>query len=447
MTRELRPKRSGTIFKYAAAKPGEEHGHYVVRCSAPDGTRPLFHLDPSPQSPEHEAAALATAQQISAELWSKRLGAAPTNSRARSRAAGADDDAEKWIQTWLADRKRRGLVGHVDSDVRTYIRPFFGPKPVRDWTPDDLRGFCRWLDGKVQAGEMAWKTATNVWGTATRMCKDACRSKLDELRVRDDNPAAGVAGPDRGAKKAKQYLYPSEFLKFATCEDVPLSWRRTVAVAIYLYPRAAELRGLSLSDDVDLEHGVVHIHRSLDGDDNSKPTKTKTPRRFAIEPNVLPLLRMLASGAGIEMPAHEKNLSDILRKMLKKAGVARAELHETTATRKAITFHDLRSTGITWLAIRGDDPLKIMQRAGHSDFKTTQGYIREAEAVREGFGEVFPPLPACLLDTPQSGFPGDPGNPPEGRDSNLSRNLSQASQLSETTVRRRGLEPPWELPR
>lgn len=45
------------------------------------------------------------------------------------------------------------------------------------------------------------------------------------------------------------------------------------------------------------------------------------------------------------------------------------------------------------MAIRGDDPLKIKQRAGHATFSTTEGYIREAEAVRDGFGEVFPPLP------------------------------------------------------
>jgi effector-binding domain-containing protein len=32
--------------------------------------------------------------------------------------------------------------------------------------------------------------------------------------------------PDRGASKEKQYLYPSESLKFVSCEDVPLRWRR-----------------------------------------------------------------------------------------------------------------------------------------------------------------------------------------------------------------------------
>ena len=72
------------------------------------------------------------------------------------------------------------------------------------------------------------------------------------------------------------------------------------------------------------------------------------------------------------------------------AAGSREELHSGDSTQKAMTFHDLRATGLTWMAVRGDDPLKIMQRAGHADFKTTQGYVREAEAVREGFGEPFP---------------------------------------------------------
>jgi len=45
----------------------------------------------------------------------------------------------------------------------------------------------------------------------------------------------------------------------------------------------------------------------------------------------------------------------------------------------------------------GNDPaivsrLILMQQAGHTRFETTPSYIREAENLREGFGEVFPPL-------------------------------------------------------
>jgi hypothetical protein len=79
------------------------------------------------------------------------------------------------------------------------------------------------------------------------------------------------------------------------------------------------------------------------------------------------------------------------------AGITRADLFATDATRRAITFYDLRATGITWIAIRGDDPLKIMQRAGHERFDTTRQYIREAENLAAGFGRVFPPPPADLL--------------------------------------------------
>ena len=87
------------------------------------------------------------------------------------------------------------------------------------------------------------------------------------------------------------------------------------------------------------------------------------------------------------------------------AGAKRTELFTTDKTRKAITFHDLRATGLTWMAIRGDEPLRIMQRAGHENFQTTQLYVREAEAIRDGFGEVFPPLTPLLQ--PQTGSPAD----------------------------------------
>lgn len=87
--------------------------------------------------------------------------------------------------------------------------------------------------------------------------------------------------------------------------------------------------------------------------------------------------------------------------MLKRAGLERADIHTADETRKPLSWHDLRATGLTWMAVRGDEPLKIMQRAGHTDFATTQLYVREAEAVRDGFGDVFPELPDELLPTPE----------------------------------------------
>lgn len=71
-----------------------------------------------------------------------------------------------------------------------------------------------------------------------------------------------------------------------------------------------------------------------------------------------------------------------MRRYLKWTGVKRAELFANDLTRKHVTFHDLRGTGITWLAIAGHEPLRIKTWAGHRHFSTTEGYIREAENLR-----------------------------------------------------------------
>jgi hypothetical protein len=52
------------------------------------------------------------------------------------------------------------------------------------------------------------------------------------------------------------------------------------------------------------------------------------------------------------------------------------------------------------MAMRGDDPLKIKHRTVHKSFTTTEGYIREAKQVTDGFGAVFPELPVALWRAP-----------------------------------------------
>jgi hypothetical protein len=97
-------------------------------------------------------------------------------------------------------------------------------------------------------------------------------------------------------------------------------------------------------------------------------------------------------------------MARVFRKWLRRAGVTRYELHHTTPTSRPIRWHDCRATGITWLAIRRDPPLDIKERAGHQNFETTEKYIRLADILRAGFGEVFPRLPPELIES-GSDFP------------------------------------------
>ena len=147
------------------------------------------------------------------------------------------------------------------------------------------------------------------------------------------------------------------------------------------------------------------------------------------------------------MPDHEDR-AILLLQHLQTAQVTRAELFESDAHRKHVTFHDLRATGITWSAARGDDPLRIKQRAGHKAFSTTEVYIREAENLREGFGEPFPTLPAELTamsasisafgvarPTAQSNFPGSGWSNGGSNQAKLLKSRRFTSTRAEMTLR------------
>ncbi len=214
----------------AKGSPVWRHEALWVRVTLKDGSRPFIALDPTIPR-EDEARARACAAEVSDAA--RRSGAVSAKTALMA----------TWFSDWIGARRSRGhtSVREDDSHYRVHIKVVIGDKPIRDWTADDLRALSRNLDAKVASGAMSSKTATNVWGTATKMCSDSVRSKIDALRVRRDDPSTSVEGPTRGPSKAKQYLYPSAFQRFVACEDVPLLWRQLVALMVYPVPPAGRV--------------------------------------------------------------------------------------------------------------------------------------------------------------------------------------------------------------
>jgi integrase len=369
---------------------------YSVRVRFKDGRRRWVSL---PADLTHTQA-VARAHEIAHEARGS------TTPLALTRLAAADGETvERWAERWFRAREERGLESYRDdrSRFRTHLRDIIGKERMATVSSAKLEDVRDALDKKVRGDDISWKTAQHVWAVVRGMFRDARASKQRDLRVRDDNPCLGIAPPDRGSPKAKQYLFPSEFDTFARCGEIPIFTRRVVALTTYLFLRASELEALGW-DDIDFEHGTVHVHRSLKRYTRvDKSTKTGGTRRFAIEPAIMPLLKVMAAETGgrgrvlADVRIDKYGLSRVLRASLALAGVEREELYGNDATRKWITFHDLRATGITWMAVRGDDPLKIKQRAGHAHLSTTEKYIRVAEELRPGFGDVFPPLPKAIV--------------------------------------------------
>jgi integrase len=405
------PPRTGSLESFERA---DGRKYYRARVRLGDGTRARVDVPEKYSTPaggksgkeraELYAMAVQEREDETGELLAKKREEEAKKLRQSDPRHG--ETLKLWSERWCKARRARGLRS-VDTDghrLTAHVLPRLGARPMRDITRVEIEEFVSALDERVRATDkpISWKTAAHVWGLVTRMFADASGAKQRDLRVRDDNPALGVHGPDRGARKAKVYLWPSEFLDLVSCADVPLEWRRAFAVTTYLYARAGEVNALTW-DDVDLDRRVVHIHSAVDRDTGkTHSTKTSVARRVPIEPMLLPVLQAMhqeVKGRGriLAIDATDRKLSRQLQRCLTLAKVKRRELYITDATRRAMTFHDLRATGIIWCAVRGDDPLKIKQRAGHSTFSTTEVYIREAENLREGFGDVFPTLPASLL--------------------------------------------------
>ena len=396
---------TGSIEWVGDPKHPKPADHWRCRITV-DGKRTWYKL-PTTILRTHRAKAQRAALDLAAAARAGRI-EVPLRPAPKTTSPPGGESLAGWSNRWFASRLARGLKGGRPDQGRwkTWVEPRLGATPVATVTRADIEAWVEWIDGRVQAKKLSWKTAQNTWGLLSRAMTEASGGKVKALRCRDDNPCRDVEPPERGSKKSKPYLYPDELLRLVSCEAIDLAARRAYAVTVYLYPRAGEVEALYW-EDLDLEHGSVLIHRAVDPDTGEiRETKGKATRRFEVERELRPLLEaMRAEAPGAVMlfdpwPLHHYR-AEQLRVNLRLAGVKRAELFAGDATRKQLTFHDLRATGTTWAAIRGDEPLRIMHRAGHKDLTTTMGYVREAENLRAGFGTVFPPLPSSLLRAPR----------------------------------------------
>jgi len=323
--------------------------------------------------------------------------------------SGEGETVCMYAMRWLVARTGRiASVADNKAHLNEHIIPVIGPYIMTAVTSREIEDVVAALDGKVVAGAFSSKTAKNIWGTCSKLFDDATHAKPSKgLRCLEKDPTEGVRGPDdNDADKVLQFLYPSEVSKFFACKDVPLEWKRNVAIAVYLCLRDGEQRALKWPA-VDLEHGVVTIAETYDrraGADR-EGTKSGAARVVPIRAELIPLLEAMkeeSGGKGIvcKLPSL-RDMARGLRRWLMKAGVDRTQLHNGTSVSKQLRWHDTRATGLTWLAVEGRSATEIRDIAGHTQTSMTDRYMRAAGILRGGrFGDVFPTLPATISAPP-----------------------------------------------
>ncbi len=268
---------------------------------------------------------------------------------------------------------------------KSWIEPAIGDKAMNAVTPADIEAIVEKLDEAFGAwraaaggrgeGRLSPSTAANVWGDLAHAFDEAVSAKDKSLRVLCANPCANVRGPDTGDDREGPILYSDEILALLRGKaaepdgkDVPLYRRRTYAVAIYTAGRRSELSAID-APDVDKAHGTISISKQVarrkakaadagrrGRKSPTKQTKTGRARTVDIEPHLYPLIEVLIAevkgGRLLRVPPIE-DCAELLRQDLWTVGVRRPELHHGDATRTPMTFHCLRDTCLTHMAVRG----------------------------------------------------------------------------------------------
>jgi integrase len=406
-------------------KDAEGRWRWHARITRIDRTRPWVGLDPA--IPRSDEAAAKVCAKLTSDYY-RRLDLSGELADAIAPLRPLQETAQQWFERLHRAKEAKGLhtVPEMRGRFRKWILPTLGTKTMRQITRQDVEGIVAVLDAAIAAfkahgpgeGRLSPSTAANVWGDLQHALDEACGAKDPSLRVLAANPAQHVRGPEGGVERQGQILYSDELVALLAGVavsvdklDVPLYRRRCYAMAVYTKARSSELEALT-ARDVDLQHGTITISKQVDRAASAtktgrprlatRQTKTGRVRTVDIEPNLRPLLEELVrhpsgrAGRLLHMPPPEDR-AELLRKDLRTVGVTREALFvEGDPLRRSVIFHDLRDTGLTMMAVRGDNPIVIQWAGGHTDFKTTQGYIDRGRVEARRIGAPLPSLPTSL---------------------------------------------------
>ncbi len=200
------------------------------------------------------------------------------------------------------------------------------------------------------------------------------------------------ANPPRNDTESRKAIDPDKVKEFVGMLDPGEDSCCAYMLALCMGLRRGEVCGLSWGD-VDFEQGTINVCHSVDVFNNLKSTKTKAGQRL------LPMSDFVAAALHVLREFQEKRVAQLNRDR-RQHGNAHGEqieltdespvimnisgrrLNPTTLSKwweddrktfglDGVTFHELRHTYLSMLALNGVHPRVMQELAGHSDPQTT----------------------------------------------------------------------------
>lgn len=199
-----------------------------------------------------------------------------------------------------------------------------------------------------------------------------------EEGIVDRNPCAGIQV--KVPEVEQKVLTNAEVKTFLS--EASLTQHRFYpmwALALMTGMRSGELFALRWTD-IDLDGGIISVSRQWTNRCGFGPTKTQKSRLVPISDGLLKFLKELKLKRGSESEF-------VLPHLPEWENGAQAQVTQEFCGAIGVTpvkFHDLRATFITNLLARGESLARVMAIVGHSQLKTTNGYLRKAGVEIKG---------------------------------------------------------------
>ena len=360
------PRRARAKRTFGHAEQVRPSGRWRARFTGPDLGR---HSAPLTFDTERDAEAWLDAEQRL--ILADPEGWLPPKARillAQQRRLAEATFAE-YAETWLARRKVEG-DGQLHPRMRTSatsstgVPARVGALPLTKITPE---GVLAWYEtGTTPEGEPLDSRQT-LRGQSYVLLKSIMASAADPAQTGGAriafNPCAirGAGTVERSSRT--EILTPAELVLVA--DAMPAGRRLLVLLAAWCSLRSGEVRELRRSD-IDVNDGVLRVARAVGkGNVVGPPKSAAGVRDVVIPPSLLNdvrhhLLQHARPGAnGLLFPGArgghlpEAVLWDNFNEARTAAGVT-------------LRFHDLRHTGLTWLAQNGATVGELQAWAGHT---------------------------------------------------------------------------------
>lgn len=271
----------------------------------------------------------------------------------------------EWFEQCLKRMKtqlRPSTVANYDWKVKKWIHPHWRDLEIHQITRSDVYETIYEKCSEI--------VTPHSRKTLLKMVKRIFQMAIEE-GILDRNPCSGIT-----------MKVPEVEQKVLTNSEVEIFLLQAKATGHRLYPmwalalltgmRSGELFALRWTD-IDLDARIISVSRQWTSKNGFGPTKTQRSRVVPISDDLLHFLKELKIQRGAE--------ESVLPRFTEWQNGEQAKMTREFCSAIGVTpvkFHDLRATFITNLLARGESLARVMSIVGHTQIKTTNGYLRKA---------------------------------------------------------------------